>query len=262
MTTPIMLIFFAFFLFGSLCLMCIFRDKLDSPFINRLFTILTLAFYFSWTYAGSLLGWTKSGFLTMQNISPFVCTIVVILPLMRKPLRDFAYASIAYLSVGMSLALFLSPLANYLFEMKKEATFVYASEAACHLIMALYGFYLFLRGRVKVDLLDFKRAALFIYSAVGVGVVCNYFFKMSNFGMNMHGNYAIYSLKLFDNFGATLAAYLLGIFGVLCMGYIAGHFLTKLGNKKAETTIEPTEEAEPTEEPTAEAVCDVTEEIL
>ena len=259
-----MLIFFAFFFCISMALMCIFRDKLDSPLINRLFTIITLVFYFSWTYAGSLLGWTKSGFLTMQNISPFVCTIVVILPLMRKPLRDFAYASIAYLSVGMTLALFLSPISNYVFDMKKEASFVYGCEAACHLIMALYGFYLFLRGRVKVDLLDFKRAAIFIYSAVGVGVISNYFFKMSNFGMNMHGSYAIYSLKLFDNFTSTLIAYLLGIFGVLCMGFIAGHFLLKLFDRKPATTeaAEVTELKEATEEPAAESVPESKEETV
>ena len=256
MTTPIMLIFFAFFFCVSMCLMCIFRDKLNTPLINRMFTIATLVFYFSWTYAGALLGWLRSGFLTMQNISPFICTVVIILPFMRKPLRDFAYASISYLSVGMFLALFLSPLANYLFEMKKEATFVYASEAACHLIMALYGFYLFLCGRVKVSLLDLKRGAIFTYTAVTIGVLCNYFFKMNNFGMNMHGDYAIYSLRLFDSFGATLVAYLVGIFGVLCMGYIAGYFILKLTDKK-----EPKEEkSAPT--PTKEAEKEPISEVL
>ena len=210
MYTPIMLMFFALFFLGSLALMCIFREKLASPLINNLFVISTVVFYFFWNLAGSWLGWLDDGFLTLENISPFICTVIIIAPLMHGKIRDYAYASIAFLSFGMFLALFLSPLENYLLSYRKEATLVYASEAACHLIMGLYGFYLFLSGRVKVDLAHLRRGIIFTYSAVLVGVFCNLFFKMNNFGMNMYGDYSIYSLRLFKTFEATFAAYLIG----------------------------------------------------
>ena len=46
--------------------------------------------------------------------------------------------------------------------------------------------------------------------------------------MDPYGNYRIYMLQLFGSFGATLAAYLLGVFVVLASGMLCNGFLRNL----------------------------------
>ena len=212
--------------FAALFLMCFFRDKLKHhPIINYLFIAACAVFFFCWNYAAYQRGWLEDGFMTLENISPFICTVILITPLLRKKIRDFAYCAIAFLAFGMFLALYISPGAEYFSSLRQNTPFIYISEAACHLIMALYGFYLILIERVKLNLKCFLKALAFVYSAVVFGVFLNWCFHLSNFGMNMYGNYSIYFLDIFGSFTATFIAYLVGIFATVLLGFLVGNFI-------------------------------------
>lgn len=223
--------------FSALTLMCYFREKLKNPIFNPLMIATCGVCFFCWNYAAYEHGWLKDGFMTLENISPFICTVILLTPFMSKKIKDLAYSAIAFLSCGMFLALFLSPVASFLNNHAHTANFMHISEASCHLIMALYGFYLFLSGKVKIGYRSLSRAALFVYSAVLFGVFLNYFFHVNNFGMNMHGTYSIYWLDIFNSFEVTLLAYLVGIFGTLLLGFGTGIFLDKLSRNKGSHEI-------------------------
>ncbi len=98
--------------------------------------------------------------------------------------------------------------------------------------MALYGFYLILSDKVKLELKNYGKALAFIYASIGFGVFLNWCFKLSNFGINMYGNYSIYFLDIFDSFEATLIAYLTGVLATVTLGFLAGIFLDWISHKK------------------------------
>lgn len=247
----LMLMVLSFVLFAALFFMCYYREKMKHhPIMNAMFVVATAVFFFCWNYAAFERGWLKDGFMTLENISPFICTVILITPFMQEKIRDFAYCAIALLSFGMFLAMYVSPGAEYFFNHQQQATFIHIAEQACHIVMALYGFYLILVERVKLNIKSFLKALAFVYGAVAFGVFLNWCFHLANFGMNMYGKYSIYFLDIFGTFEATLVAYLLGILAVITMGYLVGYFLmwisdpnAKLRKKKNAQTDEPTVEA-------------------
>ena len=136
--------------FLAMILMCCFREHLKSRLIHVLFLVVTAICFFAWNYAAYERGWLKDGFMTLENISPFICTVILFSPFLGQKVRDFAHATIAFLAFGMFLALFISPGAEYLSSYRYTATFMNISEAACHLVMALYGYYLVLCNKVEI----------------------------------------------------------------------------------------------------------------
>ena len=226
--------------FVALGFLCFFREKLNNPIFNPAFVLASAACFFCWNYAAYERGWLEDGFMTLENISPYICTVILVAPFMVKWLQEYAYCTIAFLGFGMFLALFISPGAEYFMSFRYEANFMHISEATCHLVMALYGFYLILAGKVKLDFKSLGKAVAFIYGSIAFGVFLNWCFHLSNFGMDMYGDYAIYSLDIFGSFGATFVAYLVGVFGTILLGFLAGAFLDWISRpKKKEEKEEP-----------------------
>ena len=230
----------------ALFLMCFFREKLKNPIFNPLFIVANAAFFFCWNYAAYELKWLEDGFMTLENISPYICTVIIFTPLLNKTVREYAYCAIAFLSFGMFLAMFISPGAEFLMNFQQNARFIHVSEGACHLIMALYGYYLILSGKVKVKFRNLMKAVVFVYASVLFGVFLNWCFHLGNFGMDMYGNYSIYFLDIFGSFEVTFIAYLLGILGTLVLGYLSAEFFDRLSRtpKKKETPTEIVTESE------------------
>ena len=218
--------------FVALFLMCFFREKLKTRLINVLFIVGCAVCFFCWNYAAYERGWLEEGFMTLENISPYICTVILLTPFMAKWVKDFAYCAIAFLGFGMFLALFISPGAEYFSNFHYTASFMNISEATCHLVMALYGFYLVLAGKVKLDLKSIGKACVFIYASIAFGVFLNWCFHLGNFGMDMYGNYSIYFLDIFGSFRATFIAYLFGVLGTILLGFLVAMFLDWLSRPR------------------------------
>ncbi len=231
--------------FVALFFMCYFRDWLRAhPFINYLFIGADVLVFFTWNYAAYELGWLEDGFMTLENISPFICTLIPFTLLLNKRINKYAYPAIAFLGFGMFLAMFISPEHAYLFSYKNEALFIHVSEAACHLVMALYAFYLVLTDKVTLTLNNLVRSVIFMFSVVGYGVLLNLFFHRNNFGMDMYGSASIYFIDIFDTFAATFIAYLFGIFAVLCLGFLTSYLVDKLSKAPTEKKNAPSDTEE------------------
>ena len=224
--------------FIALFLMCFFREKLNHPFINPLFIVACAVFFFCWNYAAFERGWLEDGFMTLENISPFICTVILVTPFLSEKIKDFAYCAIAFLGFGMLAALYISPGASYFMSHNYTANFMHISEAACHLVMSLYGFYLILSEKVKMTWENFGKAIVFVYTAIGFGVFLNWCFHLANFGMNMYGDYSIYFLDIFGSFETTFIAYLVGVMGTLTLGFLIGMFLDWFSKPKEIEIVE------------------------
>ena len=218
--------------FISMFLMCFFRDRLKNNLVNILFIAINTVFIFCWNLAGYEVGWIKGGLMVFDNISPYIATVITLCVILNDKVKDFAYSAIAFLAFGMFLAMFISPEHEYLFNFSHEVRFIHVTEAACHLIMALYGFYLILSEKVELTLKSLAKSVIFMFSTVAFGVFLNLHFGFRYFGMDMHGNYSIYFLDIFNSFGATLAAYLFGILAVLLLGFAVGLGLDRFTKSK------------------------------
>ena len=75
--------------------------------------------------------------MTLENISPYIATIIPLTIFMGPKTKKFALAAIAFLHAGMFAALFISPEYVVLFDYSTEANFVYASEATFYKRKAL-----------------------------------------------------------------------------------------------------------------------------
>lgn len=227
--------------FISLVIMCFFREKLESPLVNNLFIIANLFFFFCWNYAAFERGWLEDGFMTLENISPFICTVIPLTVFMSDKIKSYAYPAIAYLGFGMFCAMMISPEHEYLFNYNQQATFLHVSEAACHMGMALYGFYLVLSGKVIVNINSWIKSTVFMFASIFFGTFLNLCFHTRNFGMDMYGNYSIYFIDIFGSFEITFIAYLLGVFAVLTFGLLTSWFVEYISRKKHPTLLSATD---------------------
>ena len=231
--------------FTSLIVMCHYRNRMNPKVWNLAFIGADAVVYFCWTYAGYEKGWLKDvSSLTFENISPLLCTVVLFTLIMNDKVKRAAYSTLAAFSVGLFMALMISPEHAYLFKFNIEANFVYTSEAACHLVVALFGSYLVISGQVKPDFRSWVRSIIFTYSLIGYGVFANYLFHKTYFGLNPYGSSSIYMIDIFHSHEATLFAYLAGVLVVLTLGmqvmYVFNLLLEKL-NK--DTADEPADES-------------------
>ena len=227
MDMTVVLGIFTFFYFVTLFLMCFYRTKINVRLCNTIFIVSNFLAYSAWTYAAYQKNWLDGGWLTLGNISPMTFTIILLTPFMNERIRDYAYSSIAFLNVGMFFAMIISPEYDYVFNFSTEATFIYTTEAVCHLICALYGIFLVLSKQVKVDFKRWIKSVVFTLSIITFAVVLNFIYHRSYFGMDPYGNAKIYMLDLFDGFWPTLIAYYFGVIMVLTVGYQCSYMLEK-----------------------------------
>ena len=233
------------FYFTTLILICFYREHINIKVANTLFVIADLILFFCWNLAGYQKGWLEKGFMTLENISPMVCTMIPLTCFMGEKTKNFCYSMVAFLAFGMFCALYISPEQAYLFNFNERANFVYTSEALCHMVCSLFGVYLVLTGQVKVDVKHWLKSIAFTYAIVLYGVFLNFVFHKSFFGMNPYGNASIYFIDIFGSFEATLAGYLLGILLVLTLGMQAVGGLHRLVVKREKAAHMPAAEATP-----------------
>lgn len=242
--------------FITLTLLAFYRNIINVKVGNAVFIIVDLVFFFCWNYAAYLRGWLADGFMTLENISPFIMTLIPLTVFLSDRIRSYCNSAIAFLWVGMFLALMISPQHAYIFSYNIDASFVYVSEAACHLIASLYGAFLIITKQVKCDARHWRRSVICMYSVIGFGVILNYFFHTRNFGMDPYGKYTIYMLDIFGSFEATLVAYLLGVLVVLTVGMQIGLLFFKLVESTHADADETSEVALPSVDASAEITSD------
>ena len=271
MDMTVVLGIFTFFFFVTLFLMCFYRSKINVRLCNKIFIIADFIAYSCWTYAAYQKNWLDGGWLTLGNISPMMFTVILLIPFMNDKIRDYAFSAIAFLNVGMFFAMLISPEHDYIFNFNTEASFIYTTEAVCHLICSLFGIYLVLSKQVKADFKQWVKSIIFTLSIITFGVILNFVYHRSYFGMDPYGTPSIYMLDLFGSFWATLVAYYFGVVMVLTVGLQGVSMLDKATEKffdhaNDDKNVKHTEdvkgvESTPVEEQIAPVSSDVEAEI-
>lgn len=218
MDMTIILGIFTLFFFTTLFIMCFYRTKINVKFWNTVFVIADLVAYSCWNYAAYHAGWLNTGWMTLGNISPLMFTLILFTPFVKNNVKDCIYSMIACLNCGMFIAMLVSPEHDYIFNFNTEATFIYTSEAVCHLICALCGIYLVLSKQVKANFKTWVKGTVSLLSIITFGVILNFIFHRNHFGMDPYGNAKIYMIDIFSGFWPTLAAYYLGVILVMAIG--------------------------------------------
>ena len=109
--------------FISLLLICLYRDKINTKFFNGVFILTDIAFYLCWNIATAQRGGLDDGFMTLENISPYMFTIIPLTMFMSEKVKSYANSAIAFLCFGMFGALLISPEFHVLSSLKSEADF-------------------------------------------------------------------------------------------------------------------------------------------
>ncbi len=203
--------------FVAFALICLYHDKLNIKIGNGVFICLDVVFYFLWNVGMYQSRWFDDIYDTLKNISPMMFTVIPLTCLMNDKVKNYAYSAIAYLWLGMLVALFLSPQSHYA-NVDTSANLVYTGEALCHMLASLFGVYLVMTKQVKLSFANWCRALVFLYAAISWGVLKNFVFHLDHFGMDPYGKYSIYFIDIFGNFYATLVGYIFGVLLVVTLG--------------------------------------------
>lgn len=217
--------------FVTVLLLCLYKQHINTKVGNLIFVILDVLFFFCWNLAMYPKGWLDDGFETLENISPLMFTLIPLTYMMRGKVREYCFCAIAFLSVGMLVAMYASPEYEYMFTFRREADFLYTSEALCHMLCSLFGVYLVLTNQVKATFSSWIKSIVFMYSFITFGVFLNFVFHKGFFGMDPYGDYSIYMIDIFGSFEATLVAYYIGVLLVLTIGMQVNGGLEKLSSK-------------------------------
>ena len=207
--------------------------KVKKSYVNISFVLLNILFFLAlnvYYYKTR----DNFSFMTFDNISPFTFTFMPAIFILGKKTKNGFLSAIAFLSVGMFGAMLITPQHAYLFSFATKAGFDYLFDALCHLNCSLFGIYLVASGQIKLTYKNLVSSTIFMYSVITFGVIMNYLFHTSNFGMNPYGGFSIYMIDIFEEFWATLLAYYVGVFLVLSIGFGFNYLANKLnGNDKA-----------------------------
>ena len=211
-------------------IMAFLRDK---PGKDLSWIVLTVNFI---TFVGlNIFYFQKDGkltFLTFDNISPFTFTFMIFIGLFKNKLAYCFKCAIAFLSVGMIIAMMITPQYAYIYSFVDEARIDYLLDALGHMNCSLFGIYLVANGQVKLNFANFSKAVIFMYTVITGVVITNALFHKNFFGMCPYGGYSIYMFNLFEEYWATLIAYYLGVLAVLYLGFGFNYALNRLNRSQ------------------------------
>ena len=215
--------------FACFFVLLVSHKHMNSKNTIIIFTIInTVLFVANWINEFNRKGILE--FLTFDQISPFMFTMLPLSFLFKDKLQNLIFKTAALLSLGMFVAMLISPQEAYLGSNQKDASLLYFFDMLLHLNFSLFGTYLFLSGTVKLDFKGIVQSALFLYSVISFAVICNFLFHKNYFGMGYCSNYGIYMIRIFESYWSTLIVYILGIFLVLMLGFEYLLLLKKISN--------------------------------
>ena len=170
MPMMVMLIICVFVYFISLISILIYNKNFNDKYVMIFFTIVNTSLFIGYC----INEYYRKGyfeFLTFDQISPFMFTMLPLSFLMNKKVQHSYYCTAAFLSLGMLVAMLVSPQEAYLVSYKADATILYVLDTLEHLIFSLFGVYLVCSGKVKLTFKNFRNAMLFIYTVITFVVI-------------------------------------------------------------------------------------------
>lgn len=213
--------------FACLIAILFFYKRMNQKIVIKVFAFTDLALFIAYII-NDCYRFGSFQFISLDQISPFMFTIVPLVLVTKNKAKDIIMNTVSLLSLGMLVAMLVSPMEAFLGSYRKEASLLYWLDTLLHLNCSLFGTYLFISGMVKLKYKSLFKGAGLLYSVIILGVMLNFIHHKNYFGMGYYSNYGIYMIRIFETYWASLAAYLLGVALVLMLGFEYGLLLTKL----------------------------------
>ena len=217
--------------FATMIFMLTFLEHSNTRVGNAIFIIVNVVMFVGQNLCFYTPELNNFRFVMFDNISPFTFTFMPCMILLKGKIAEFFKSAIAFLSIGMIIAMLVSPHYAYYMDFVHTAELHYLFDAMAHLNCSLFGIYLVLTGQVKLTYKNFVRAAVFMYTVITLMVTLNAVFGTNFFGMCPYGGYSIYMINIFEEYWATLLAYYLGVMLVLYLGFEFNYAVNRLGKR-------------------------------
>lgn len=241
-----MLILCVFVYFTLMITILLFHKHMKPKYTNLIFIIVNTVLFIGY-YVNDF--YRKGEFisLTFDQISPFTFTTLPLSYLFSKKIKDAQFASVGFLSIGMFVAMLISPQHAFLVSYRSDATMVFVLDTLLHLNCSLFGIYLIASSQVELNAKNLIKSFIYMYSVIGFVLLMNVLFKQNYFGMGPYSNYGIYMFHFFDSYWLTLLVYLLGVGIVLALGFEFNYILKLLNTHELEV-VETKEVLDPIEQ--------------
>ena len=211
---------------------CLITILFFNKYMNQKYTIIFFMITNAALFAGYCINeYSRKGkfdFLTFDQISPFMFTMLCLFFLMNDKIKKVFLDTAAMLSLGMFVAGLVSPQEAYLASYRMDANMLYVLDTLLHLNCSLFGIFLVSSGQVKLNVESLKKAFIWMYSVIALVLILNFTFHLNYFGMGPYSKFGIYMFKLFDSYWVTLLVYLFGVALVLSLGYGFNLIISKL----------------------------------
>ena len=160
--------------------------------------------------------WNFLNTLPVANVSPFMFSIMPILLILPKKIREYVYLLISMLTVGM----FLSPafgcignaMRNYNFH------FHFALDYLSHFALSAFGIFLIRSKQAKFNSKNCIISGSIIFSVATIMLLLNVIFDKAFFGLSLNGKHNIYNMVLVNNSYLSALIYYIGLACVLMLG--------------------------------------------
>lgn len=170
--------------------------------------------------------WNFKNAMPTANVSPFMFFSILIICILPKNIKKYGFTLISLLSVGMVVAGMITMIFNHL----RSYTFYlhFALDSIAHLLLSLYGIYLFKTDQTFKNIKNNIFSGLVIVSVAVIMLIINLIFKTSFFGLSLYGNHNIYNIVVCNNGVLSAIIYFNGLMLVLLIGYLFRIFLSRM----------------------------------
>ena len=162
--------------------------------------------------------WNFQNTLPMANVSPFMFSLMPLLLILPKKIKEQFHTLIALLTVGMLLSATLGCISNAVIRYKFHPHFLLYYGA--HFVLSAFGVYLVKSGQVKLTWKNCLSGGVWLYGAAGCMLVLNVVLDQAFFGLSLNGRHNIYNRVLVENSYLSALIYFVGLGVVMVLGAV------------------------------------------
>jgi hypothetical protein len=160
--------------------------------------------------------WNFLNTLPVANVSPFMFSIMPILLILPKKIREYVYLLICMLTVGMFLSTVFGCVGNAIRNYKFH--FHFALDYLSHFALSAFGIFLIRSKQVKFNTKNCTISGSIIFGVATIMLILNVIFDKSFFGLSLNGKHNIYNMVLVSDSYLSALIYYVGLTCVLLLG--------------------------------------------
>lgn len=160
--------------------------------------------------------WNFLNTLPVANVSPFMFSVMPILLILPKKIKEYVFLLVSMLSVGMFLSTVFGCVGNAIRDYKFH--FHFALDYLAHFALSAFGIFLIRSKQVEFSIKKCIISGSFIFGVATIMLILNVIFDKAFFGLSLNGKHNIYNIVLVSNSYLSALIYYVGLACVLLFG--------------------------------------------